>query len=137
MLREAAVPLRWTMRGGGWSANSLMTGDWEEARVRLEAARFNGWRRFRIAETVDESSVIRSFVLEPEDGGGLIPHLAGQHLPVRVSVEGADKPLVRTYTLSAAPSDRRYRISVRKQGLVSAHLHDALNAGDVIEARAP
>ena len=138
VLREAALALRWRMRDDGWSPNSLMTGDWGEARARLGAARFAGlWRRFRIAETVDESSVIRSFVLEPEDGGGLIPHLAGQHLPIRVWPAGASKPLIRTYTLSTAPSDRRYRISVKKQGRVSTHLHEALGVGDVIEARAP
>jgi ferredoxin-NADP reductase/predicted pyridoxine 5'-phosphate oxidase superfamily flavin-nucleotide-binding protein len=138
VLREAASAVRWRTRAGGWSPHSLMTGDWEEARARLDAARFGQqWRRFRIAATVSESSVIRSFVLEPEDGGGLIPHLAGQHLPIRVTPKGADKPLLRTYTLSTAPSDKRYRISVRKQGLVSAHLHDALGVGDVIEARAP
>jgi hypothetical protein len=138
VLRKAALQLRWTLRGDGWSPNSLMTGDWGEARARIEAARFAGrWRRFRIAETADESSVIRSFVLEPEDGGGLIPHLAGQHLPIRVTPAGAAKPAIRTYTLSTAPSDRRYRISVKKQGLVSTHLHDVLKAGDVIEARTP
>ena len=81
--------------------------------------------------------MIRSFILEPEDGGGLIPHLAGQHLPIRVTSAGATEPVIRTYTLSSAPSDKCYRISVKKQGLVSAHLHDALKAGNIIEARAP
>ena len=30
-----------------------------------------GWRPFRIARVEDESSVIRSFYLEPADGGAL------------------------------------------------------------------
>ncbi len=40
VLREAASPLRWTLRADGGSPHSLMTGDWDEARARLDAARF-------------------------------------------------------------------------------------------------
>jgi uncharacterized protein len=50
---------------------------------------------------------------------------------------GAAEPVLRTYTLSTAPSDGYYRISVKRQGLVSNHLHDDLAVGDMIEARAP
>ena len=59
------------------------------------------------------------------------------HLPIRVNVAGHDKPLIRTYTLSSAPSDAHYRISVKREGMVSGHLHDNLNVGDTLEARAP
>lgn len=44
--------------------------------------------------------------------------------------------MVRTYTLSSAPSDGTYRLSVKQQGLFSGHLH-GLSEGDVIEARGP
>ncbi len=50
---------------------------------------------------------------------------------------GADKPIIRTYTISVAPSDAVYRISVKRDGTVSTHLHDTLRVGDVVEARAP
>lgn len=136
--RAQAMPLRWRFESDGWSPNSLMTGDWDEAASRLKAAALaDAWRPFRVAKIVDESTTIRSFYLEPQDGAGLMPHLAGQHLPVRVTPPGADKPLVRTYTLSTAPSDNTYRISVKRAGLVSSHLHDTLRAGSLIEARAP
>lgn len=138
VLRPAALPLRWHMRADGWSPNSLMTGDWAEARSRIEAERRRTeWRPFRVARIVDESTVIRSLHLEPLDGAGIIPHEAGQHLPIRVTPDGQDRPVVRQYTLSTAPSDGHYRISVRKQGLVSTHLHARIAVGDVIEARAP
>ena len=39
VLREAASPVRWTRRADGGSPSSLMTGDWDEARARLDAAR--------------------------------------------------------------------------------------------------
>jgi len=136
--RRAALALRWNFRQDGWSPNSLMTGDWGQAADRLRAMELaTRWRPLRITKIVDESASIRSFHLQPADGAGLLPHLAGQHLPIRLQPDGAEKPVIRTYTLSAAPSDGIYRISVRRDGLVSSHLHDSLRVGDTIEARAP
>jgi len=135
--RPGALPLRWKFQQDGWSPNSLLTGSWEEADRRLKAAALaKQWRAFRVAKVIDESAAIRSFHLEPVDGAGLIPHQAGQHLPIRVTPAGATAPVTRTYTLSAAPFDGIYRISVKRQGLASNHLH-GLKVGDGIEARAP
>jgi len=135
--RAGALPLRWTFQQDGWSPNSLLTGSWEQAAQRQKAAALaKQWRQFRVARIVEESTVIRSLHLEPVDGAGLIPHQAGQHLPIRLIPAGAAAPAMRTYTLSAAPFDSAYRISVKRQGLVSNHLH-GLRAGDLIEARAP
>lgn len=136
--RPDALPLRWSFAADGWSPNSLMTGSWDEAASRLKAAELaKTWRPFRVAKIVDESSLIRSFHLEPTDGAGLIPHLAGQHLPIRVTPAGSDKPVLRTYTLSVAPSDNAYRLSVKREGLVSRHLHETVKVGDLIDTRAP
>ena len=136
--RAEALPLRWVAERDGESPNSLLTGSWGEAAERLKAAELaKTWRPFRIARIVNESSIIRSFHLEPTDGAGLIPHQAGQHLPIRVTPSGATAPVMRTYTLSSAPSDGIYRISVKREGLVSKHLHDTLKIGDTIEALAP
>ncbi len=136
--RAGAVALRWAFEQDGWSPNSLMTGDWEQTAERLRASELaSRWRPFRVVRIVDESASIRSFHLEPVDGAGLIPHQAGQHLPIRITTSGTEKPCIRTYTLSVAPSDGLYRISVKREGVVSRHLHDALQVGDLIEARAP
>ncbi|ARP85312.1 2Fe-2S iron-sulfur cluster-binding protein [Bordetella genomosp. 9] len=136
--RRGALALRWTFQQDGWSPNSLMTGDWRQAAERLRASELAAqWRPFTVARIVDESRSIRSFHLEPADGLGVLPHQAGQHLPIRVTLPGAATPAVRTYTLSVAPSDHIYRISVKRDGAVSRHLHDHVRAGDVIEARAP
>src|SRR5271154_2693683 len=35
--RPEGLPLRWSFEGGGASPNSLMTGDWQEAKKRLRA----------------------------------------------------------------------------------------------------
>lgn len=135
--RPGALPLRWSFREDGWSPNALLTGSWDDAERRLKAAELaKQWRQFRIARIVEESAVVRSFHLQPLDEAGIVPHLAGQHLPIRITPAGAPTPIMRTYTLSAAPSDGVYRISVKRQGLASDHLH-ALKTGDIIEARAP
>lgn len=136
--RRGALPRRWTFRPDGWSPNSLMTGDWREAADRLRAADLaTRWRPFTVTRIVDESRTIRSFHLRPADGAGLVPHRAGQHLPIRVTLPGQETPVIRTYTLSVAPSDATYRISVKRDGAVSRHLHETLRVGDEIEARAP
>ncbi len=136
VLRTATLPIRWTYEAA--SPNSMMTGSWDAAADRLAAAALaTQWRPFRVARIVDESAVIRSFCLEPADGAGLVPHKAGQHLPIRLAIPGEARPVRRTYTLSTAPSDDCYRISVRRQGLASTYLHDDVGVGDPIEARAP
>ena len=134
--RRGALPLR--SDTGEASPNSLMTGSWQEAQARLEAARESEvWRDYRVAGIDVESSVVKSFWLEPADGSGLPLHQAGQHLPVRLRTTSDGDYLYRVYTLSVAPSDGVYRISVRKQGTFSSHLHDAVRVGDRIQARAP
>ena len=136
--RPGALPLRWKFREDGWSPNSLMTGSWDEAESRLkDVALANTWRGLKISRVADESSTIRSFYLEPADSAGLPRSEAGQHLTIRVTLPSCERPVVRSYTLSSGPADAQYRISVRRQGLVSQYLHSMLEVGSVIEARAP
>jgi ferredoxin-NADP reductase/MOSC domain-containing protein YiiM len=98
-----------------------------------------GLRPFRVAEVVRESRSIASFVLEPVDREPLPAFRPGQYLTVRVQPDGAPRALLRSFSLSAAPDPRRYRLSVKREpgGAVSAHLHDHVAAGDVIDVGAP
>lgn len=95
------------------------------------------WREFRVTRIEPESSVITSFYLEPVDGAVGAAHRAGQHLPIRLRRAGDSPPLLRTYTISVAPSAPQLRISVRKLGEGSSHLHDSVKVGDVIDCRPP
>jgi ferredoxin-NADP reductase/predicted pyridoxine 5'-phosphate oxidase superfamily flavin-nucleotide-binding protein len=136
--RPAGLPLRWTEIEQGTSPNVLITGSWEDTEARMKAAELaQQWRPYRVEHVIDESASIRSFHLSPADGAGLPASLPGQHLPLRLQVEGQDLPVRRTYTLSSAPGDARLRISVKREGIASSHLHDHIKVGDVIEARAP
>ncbi|TDU32669.1 hypothetical protein DFR24_2069 [Panacagrimonas perspica] len=137
LLRRAALPLRWQFQRDGWSPNSLMTGNWNETAERLRAAELaHRWRPFRVAGIVDEADGIRSLQLEPSDGIGLPRHEAGQFLPIRLQLPNSETPTLRSYTLSSAPSDGTYRISVKRIGQMSTHLH-GLRVGDELEAKAP
>jgi hypothetical protein len=132
--RPAALALRW--RFDGMSPNSLMTGTWEQAAARLQAqALGDAWRPLRVVRIEAESQNIRSVYLEPADGAGLPVFQAGQHLPLRFTIGGQTH--IRTYSLSSAPSDDFFRISVKRDGLVSSHVHDEIRVGDVLQARAP
>jgi uncharacterized protein len=130
------LALRWD--SPQFSPNSLMTGSWPQAQARLQAdALRDTWRHLQVTRITDESSQIRSFYLTPNDGAGLPVFQAGQHLPIRLQLPGAASPLIRTYSLSSAPSDGFFRISVKRDGTVSQHLHEHLKVGDLLEARAP
>lgn len=132
--RPAALALRW--RFDGMSSNSLMTGTWAQAAARLQAqALGDAWRPLRVVRIETESQNIRSVYLEPADGIGLPVFQAGQHLPLRFEVGGETH--IRTYSLSSAPSDDFLRISVKRDGVVSSHVHEQIRVGDVLQARAP
>ncbi len=136
--RQAALPLRWQMQDTPWSQNALLTGSWAESEKRQQVKSLaKSWHPYRVVDIIDESSTIRSFHLAPADGAGLIPYAAGQHLPIRLTLPGDNQPVTRNYSISSAPSDDFLRISVKRDGRVSTHLHDTLQTGDIIEARGP
>lgn len=63
---------------------------------------------------------------------------AGQHLPIKLTINGEE--VRRSYSISSSPdTDDGLRISVKrvKGGVVSNHINDHIQAGDVIEAAAP
>ncbi|ABI90965.1 2Fe-2S iron-sulfur cluster binding domain protein [Burkholderia ambifaria AMMD] len=97
----------------------------------------SNWRPLRIAKIVDEARAIRSFHFEPADGGALPAHEAGQHLTLRIALPDSDAPAIRSYTLSDAPGAPHYRITVKREGRVSAWLHDHAHAGMTLDAQMP
>lgn len=133
-----ALPFRWTAPKP--AAQNARTGSWAEAdRVQAAATLTTSWRAFSVADVVNESGDVRSFYLEPADGMGVAAHVPGQFVSVRVpewAGEGAASQ-VRSYTISDAPNGRQYRISVKRQGLVSEWLHAHLAPGAQIELKGP
>ena len=113
------------------------------SRLAAAAGGWNGWRDFRVESTKQESEVIRSFVLVPADGRGVMRHRPGQYLTFSFDVPGAGH-LKRNYSISSAPEDRAYRISVKREarpgvppGLASNWLHDQAKPGTVLKVAPP
>lgn len=108
-------------------------------RERSESS-WNGFRKFRIVEKQPECDDVCSFYLAPHDGKPLPPFQPGQYLTFQVRLPGQAKPLVRCYSLSDRPGvPERYRVTIKRVpgGLVSNHFHDHLNAGDIVDVKAP
>lgn len=120
-------------------ANILIT---REAAIydNLAAAKggWKGWRAFEIAEVRPESAVITSFVLRPVDGGPVLRHQPGQYLTFWFDIPG-HPPVKRNYSISCAPNDEAYRITVKREqhGLASGWLHDNARPGMVLKVSPP
>ena len=134
---------------------------WAELDTKLEVSRalhsaaersqqpWNGYRRFRIKQKVFETADICSFYLVPYDGKPLPVYQPGQFLTIRCTLPGdrpgEDRQLNRCYSLSDAPRPEQFRITVKRvaatdgepAGVVSTFLHDEVEAGDLLDARAP
>jgi len=99
---------------------------------------WNGWRNFRVESKNRESAIITSIVLRPEDGGPVLRHQPGQYLTFWIDVPG-QHPLKRNYSISSAPSDETYRISVKRepQGVASSWLHEQTEVGAILKVAPP
>jgi nitric oxide dioxygenase len=100
---------------------------------------WNGWRRFVVEQREQESGIITSFVLRPEDGGAVMRHRPGQYLTFQIEIPGQASPLKRNYSISCAPNDTSYRITVKREpgGIVSNWLHDEAVVGTVLKVAPP
>jgi nitric oxide dioxygenase len=121
MAREAHIYSRMAAAAGGW----------------------NGWRDFTVESTKPESEIIRSFILVPADGGAVMRHRPGQYLTFALDVPGAGH-LKRNYSISSAPDEGSYRISVKREaspgvppGLASNWLHDHAGPGTRLRVAPP
>lgn len=104
------------------------------------AAAPGGWRgarQFRVTRKVPESDEITSFYLEPVDGKPVAAFQPGQYIGLRLTIDGEE--IRRNYSLSAAPNNHSYRISVKREpgGKASTFLHDHVPAGGTLDLFAP
>ena len=104
---------------------------------------WNGWRDFVVESVTEESETIRSFVLAPRDGGPVLRHEPGQYLGMLIDLPGQGV-LKRNYSISCAPNDRAYRITVKREerpgepaGIVSNWLHAEAKPGTALRLAPP
>lgn len=106
---------------------------------------WSGWRPFKVERKVKESEEITSFYLSPSDGGEVSLHQPGQYLSIKLFIDALGHYQTRQYSISSAPSNKHYRISVKKEqgattesnGLISNQLHDSIEPGDIVDITAP
>jgi nitric oxide dioxygenase len=106
---------------------------------------WTGWRLFKVMRKEVESSEICSFYLSPADGGKVPYHKPGQYISIKLLLPELKMNQIRQYSISSAPSETYYRISVKREtnndldinGIVSNQLHDNIDVGQFVELSAP
>ena len=132
-----------------WFLAEILIG--REGQIYAEQARgpggWTGWRRFVVERVETESETIKSFYLRPLDGRTVVRHKAGQFLTFRLDLPGRG-PVKRNYSISSAPDDVSYRITIKREaapadrpdapaGAASNWFHDEVAPGAVLEAAPP
>jgi len=109
---------------------------------------WNGFRKFEVAEKINEIDDCHSIYLKPHDGRPLPPFEPGQFLTFKFKVPDQTSDVIRCYSLSDAPGRDYYRITVKKvppprgkpelpSGVSSTYVNEVLKEGDIIDVRAP
>ncbi|MCW3465860.1 NO-inducible flavohemoprotein [Chitinophaga nivalis] len=106
---------------------------------------WTGWRTFTVRKKIAVSAEITSFYLYPADGGKVPRHQPGQFISLRLFLPEIALFQIRQYSISSAPNNDYYRISVKREtasqpdrnGMISNYLHDAVSENDNVEIAAP
>jgi ferredoxin-NADP reductase/MOSC domain-containing protein YiiM len=100
---------------------------------------WEGFRPLRIIDVVPETATVSSIRLVAQDGEPLPAALPGQFITLRLALGEGQPAVSRSYSLSGTPGAPQYRVSVKRErlGLVSAHIHAHLRAGESVEVAAP
>lgn len=104
------------------------------------------WRTWRVAEKIQETDDVVSFVVERIDEREVKPSLPGQYVTIRMQMpDGVLQP--RQYSLTQADDGRHRRFAVKRvrgdaaagapDGEMSTLLHDHVNVGDEVTLSAP
>ncbi|ROT43977.1 NO-inducible flavohemoprotein [Pusillimonas sp. NJUB218] len=101
-------------------------------------------REMTVAQVVEQSANVRSFILMPTDGQPLADFKPGQYISVEANLPNSRRQL-RQYSMSDAPGAPYYRISVKREaagtetpaGTVSNWLHDNLKQGGTLRISPP
>lgn len=99
-----------------------------------------GWMNLKVTKIMADNHNTKTLVFEDlEQGGRQFDYTAGQYLTFRFD-HLADKPVVRSYTMSSSPRhEKDAAITVKEvdDGFVSKYLCQEVKTGDVLRARGP
>ena len=93
------------------------------------------WQLGTVVEIRQETPNAKSLILKLP---GWMPHLAGQHVDVRLTAEDGYQAQ-RSYSIASPPEDKHLTLTVERVegGEVSPYLTDGLRVGDRVELRGP
>lgn len=101
------------------------------------------WRKYRVAERLEESEDIFSLVLAPVEGSAPSHH-TGQYIAISVELpDGSRQP--RQYTISSGPRSDSLRVTIKRvhgedglpDGIVSTWLHKNAQPGTLLDVSQP
>ncbi|MFC0272158.1 NO-inducible flavohemoprotein [Metabacillus herbersteinensis] len=105
---------------------------------------WEGFKKFVVVKKQQENNLITSLYLEPMDKTAVPSFQPGQYITIRLNIPGETYLVNRQYSLSNAPGEKYYRISVKREannstpnGKVSNYLHDLLVMGNELDVSAP
>ncbi len=98
-----------------------------------------GFRQMKVAHIRKESNSVTSLILVPMEGDLPAVPQPGQFIVLRLQVDPAKPPVLRSYSLSDLPAADHFRIGVKNEsnGIGSSFLCNRVREGDVLEASAP
>ncbi|RSL92682.1 hypothetical protein CEP52_013689 [Fusarium oligoseptatum] len=127
-----------------WMLARMLAG--RESQLYRSFGRWQGYRQFRIDKKVEEAQDVYSIYLAPVDGQPLPTFMPGQYVSVRVDLL-AKGDQSRQYSLSDAPQQDCYRITIKRAGIkdhefrnpgvVSNLLIDEKGNSDIVELSHP
>ena len=114
------------------------------------ALHWKGWRKFVLDSRVreDAEGEQHSYHLRPHDGKAIPAFKPGQYLTFKTTMPGESTPTVRCYSLSDAPREDHYRVTVKRvgpppdrpdlpPGKMSNYLADEAAEGEIVDLQAP
>lgn len=122
-----------TMRGTGWTENKgliLNSGS---------PAPWPGFRPLRVASTRQESRDVFSLDLRADAGEAAAPAVPGQFITLRLPVDSARPPILRSYSLTDTSEPAHYPIGIKQEshGAAGRYLRERIQVGDTIDTAAP
>jgi ferredoxin-NADP reductase len=99
-----------------------------------------GWMNLKVTKVIRETHDTMTYVMvDADEGGRPWDYWAGQYLTFRFD-NVADKPIVRSYTMSSSPVQGEtcaFTVKRVEKGLISNWLCDNVKSGDILRARGP
>lgn len=137
-LRIAALSRGWHHSFEALLAQNAATGNAGLGPAASPAPAWRGFRPFRVAHKIVESSSVTSLMLEPADGHPGAVALPGQFVIVRLG-PSARPAMTRSYSLSNHSDAAPYRLSIKREahGVASLYIADELSPGDIVQLGAP